>query len=429
MRDLATTHPQKTDRQSVFWLVSLVLLWLALQPAVAHADGLDELQATARLCQRGAERAVARGQRLLGEALEADADVLPNPMVSASHDRTFSGEREHETTVGVQIPLGIGGGHFVRQDAAAAKRAQLELEGASTVFDSALAFRRAYARASLAAARLEAMRRQLAARERLLQRLERLGKAGESASYDVRRLRNDAELLRASATALDGEVRGQRAWLGAIAGTTVELSPAVDQLGGHAGAAGAADAPHPRVAVLEASARASALMASAARRRWVPDVDLFAGYLNQGGANRATGHGISVGISVPLVLFDHGQGEAQRAEAQHTLALARAERVKRDLRAQQVSARARLETLSPARAHLEDALVQAHALERDAERLYLAGEAPMLEVLEALRHVGALQQARIDLAERSANAKLDWIAARGRFSEALLSDACTRRSP
>ena len=63
-------------------------------------------------------------------------------------------------------------------------------------------------------------------------------------------------------------------------------------------------------------------------------------------------------------------------------------------------------------------------MRRSAERLYLAGEGPLLAVLEAFGRLRALGRMRVDIAAAMAEARLDTMQASGRFGQRRLDAAC-----
>ena len=444
---LPQTRDSKTDHRSVFAFLLLVTACATqpppadrggvLGPSSGHDSkdtptpapakrtgaGLDELAATKRFCLTGPEAAVARGKLLLGDAMVAQADVLPNPTLSVEHNRSFTGEQDHETVIGIGVPLGIGGRRWILQDAAAARRAQTELEAASGRVIAAVSFRRTFVSASLSQARVGLYEQRQKVYEGLVEKLDKLEGGGENAQLDRDRLQVQAEISGAGALRDKRELLARRAWLEAIVGASISLTSDLEQL---AGSAGDAPGDNPKVAALEKSAEASAIEADAARRRWVPDVTLFGGYRHSGGKGIDGGNGVSLGLSVPLTFFDHGQGEAQRAQANASIAQARVEKQRRLIRATESEVTARLAVIAEATPQLQKALQLAKKTEQGTQRLFLAGETKLLDVVQATQSRTALELALIDLAAARADALLARMGARGRFDEPALDEACLR---
>lgn len=354
------------------------------------------------------------------------AGVLPNPSLSLAHDRTLSGPGEHETVVGVSVPLGLSGRRFVLQEAARARREQALAGAQATVFEAALAFREAYVAAAVDQRRVQVLTEQQADLDALSTVIQGLAKGGEAAGYDLLRQQTQARLHRGLLDLAKARALASRSLLEVWTGLEVVLPPV--ELAALAGgsrrpnaAAGAVEPP--RVRSLEAESRASAIEARAARRRWAPDVDVFAGYRALT-AGSETGHGISLGLTVPLTLFDHGQGDAARADAEEQIARAEADRLRQQFKAQHKSARLRLEMLEASLAGAETASADANAIQAKARQLYAAGEATITELLETFRTAEAARLAQLELAEEIAVARLSLMRAAGTMFDGTLDKAC-----
>jgi outer membrane protein, heavy metal efflux system len=396
------------------------------------AQPLDEVAGTRRVCEAGPAAAVARAQRLRGDAAVTAADVLPNPSIQSQHQQQFTGVPERETIVGLTLTLPISGRRGLLQDAARARREQALADANATLFESALAFREAFAAAVLDEARLAALNEQQAALDKLAATIDGLAKGGESAGYDRLRQHSQARLHRVAVASAKARADASRALLEAWTGEAVVL-PAVrlsDLAGGTttpaaaSGTAATTALEHPRVASLEAGARASTLEAQAARRRWIPDLQLFAGYRTLTDGSGTTSHGISLQLTVPLTVFDHGQAEAAQADAEHAVAKAVAGSLKAENAARGKGSTRKLETLEASAADADQAVTDASALVAKAVKLYEAGEATITEVLDAHRASEEARLARIDLAEEIALAHLARMRAAGSQRDAALDKAC-----
>jgi cobalt-zinc-cadmium efflux system outer membrane protein len=394
----------------------LVGLLVLLASSAARGEPLDERAAVQRICAEGPDAAVAAAQALGAEAELIAARVLPNPSLVFEHQRAFGGTTEHETIAGLSVPLGVGGRYFLSKDAAAERSSQARSSAASTLFEAALGFREVYLGAALARARVEILASQQLALEALGATIEGLARGGEAAAYDVLRQSAHARAHRRALHAAQAQAEGERArleaWVGAPVLVALDAAPP-PSTEVHAESA--------RVAGLEAEARARALEARAADRRWVPELELFAGYREATVADD-TGRGLSLGLTVPLTVFDHGQGEAAQARAAEALARAHAEGARREQRAELAALRARLAALDQAAD--ADALPEAERLQTQALQLYAAGEANITELLEAL---SAAEAARLDAvaldAERAA-IHLAMMRAAGTFFDDTLDGAC-----
>jgi len=427
-------HRIKTDRRPVTTLLLSAmhllvpgLFVLAAAPTSAHAQApteLGEIDAAIRACT-GPGAALARARAMQGDAAVSAADVLPNPDVSIEHNRSLSGPLDHETIVGLAIPLGIGGARFARQDAAEAQKQAFLVEATAGRFEIARQVRQAIARASLEMARLEVLAEQQKAIEAFITRLSKLAEGGEASAYDVLRLKSQHAALALQLKPRRAKLAAERAWLEALVGAPVAIdsgaAPRLQQAVGRAGAPSSAE--HPSIISLRKQADAHRLQATAAERRWAPDVDVFVGYRMVGADASQTGHGVALGLSFPLTFFDYGQGEARRARADAALYDARAELTQRRSEADRRAAQAELEVLGTG-AEDQQALTLATRWVTDAGKLYEAGEGSMLDVLEALRTRTEAKLAQLDLAERKLESHLLWMRSTGVLLDTRLEAAC-----
>ena len=112
------------------------LAWLTLLAADAsrlRAQELGEIAGAKQICEAGPAARLARAERLSGAAQVVAADVLPNPSLVAEHQRSLSGATEHETILGVSLPLSIGGRRSLLQDAARARQEQAAFAASNTL--------------------------------------------------------------------------------------------------------------------------------------------------------------------------------------------------------------------------------------------------------------------------------------------------------
>jgi cobalt-zinc-cadmium efflux system outer membrane protein len=203
-------------------------------PSLAAAQApLDEIAGARRVCAEGPAAAVARAERMRGDAAVTEAGVLPNPSISVEHQRTLSGPSEDETVVGLSVPLGLGGRRFVLQDAAQARREQAFADAQASRFEAALAFREAYVTAALDEARLAVLTAQQTTLDALTATIERLDRGGESAGYDLLRQRTQARLHARLAASMRARATASRALLEAAVGRDLKRPPGYRVERGH----------------------------------------------------------------------------------------------------------------------------------------------------------------------------------------------------
>jgi outer membrane protein, heavy metal efflux system len=408
-------------------LLAAASLWATA--SVHAAPVLTEAEGTRQVCSLGPDAALARAMRSLGTAEVTAAGVLPNPSLVVQHQRTVTGPAERETIVGLSVPIGVSGRRSLVQRAAAARREQAFADGDATLFESALAFREAYLTALVDQKRASILGEQQVALEASSVTIEALAKSGEAAAYDLLRQRVQARLHRGSVDSAKARAFASRAHLEAWTQTEValpELDLGVLVDGSTFLSATAAEPQTRRLLSLRATSRAHELEARAARRRWIPDLEVFAGYRTLDGAGEVA-QGVSLGLTIPLTFFDHGQGEAARADAARAVAEAAAEQLERQQRAEAKSARARLEQLSSGLADLGHARRDAAELLTQAQRLYSAGEASITEMLETFAVAEEARLAELDRAFEIAPTRLLVMHASGTMFDVSLDTACIRQ--
>lgn len=395
----------------------LGFLVLLTSPSAVAAEPLDERAAVQHLCAQGPDAALAAARSLGAEAVVLGASALPNPSLVFEHQRGLSGPSDSESIAGISVPIGLGGRYFLLNEAAAERRTQAHLSAQASLFEAALEFREVYLSAALARARADVMLRHQAVLDELTASLERLRSGGETAGYDVLRQAVDARAHRRALTAAEARSEAERARLEAWLGAPVAIDLTVTTTASEPVSVVPAE-----VASLEAAARASALEARAAHRRWIPDLQVFAGY-REAGTSDEIGRGLALGLTVPIPAFDRGQAEAVRAQAEGAAARAEAERVGRNRRAELAGLRARLVVLGGARDD-QGAIAAAEQLQLHARQLYAAGEATITELLDAL---GAAEAARLETLELRGERAATWLAmmrAAGTFFDPTLDLAC-----
>lgn len=386
-----------------------------------------EVELTRRVCSSGPHQEIAKAQRQRGEAALTVAGVLPNPSLVVEHQQSLSGPDERETIAGLSVPLGISGRRSLLKDAASARNEQAAADANATLFETALDFREAYANAVAADTEVRILAEQQASLDALSNLVQALTRGGETAGYDLLRQQTQARIhqrLLESATA-NAKVASARLalWTGKEIPLADEGINALIADGPRISTLSAPAPDTPQVRGLEAAARASGLEAQAARRRWVPDVDVFAGYRSVA-AGGSTGQGIALRLAMPLTFFDHGQGEAAEARAERSLAQASAAslRLRNDLEAKVYGAHLRqLVSQLGSAAQLS---VDAKVLQTTAQKLYSAGETPITELLEAFRSAEEARLSELKLARDVAEARLGLLRTTGTLFDPALDRLC-----
>ncbi len=232
---------------------------------------------------------------------------------------------------------------------------------------------------------------------------------GDISAYETRRLR--LERVQAEQDVAEAELRSRstRRRLAALTfpGTGIEeVGPSAELEGlpptvTREAALGAM----PERPDLEAAARdldAAQAELAIARSRWMPDPTVSLGYRRQEGGFQ----GLSLGLDLPLPLFDRGGGNRQAADARSAAAAHRFDLRRRlaenDLRMtsdRYASSRARLEAAA------DGLLADAEALLASATAAYGENEMSLLELLDA---AGAFRSARLSALSMRSAAWIDY---------------------
>lgn len=401
---------------------------LAVLLVASHAPAqTTEARLTLRVCRSGPALGTARAERDLGAADVRAIEPMQNPSLVLEHQRTLTGPNDRETTVGAEIPLPISGRRGLLRRAAEARQLAANARADVDLLQTALDFREAYALAVVDHERAAVMRAHQAALEELSVALKQLSNSGETAAYDVKRHEVEVRLhSRALTGALARAERSERRlhqWLGegigrnslsitGLSSAPLALRPSTE---------------HAEVVALHAMARAAGFESDAARRRWVPEPEIFAGY-RQISTGAQTGHGLSVAISLPLTFFEHGQGASARALAERALARDRAGRLRRKLDVEREAVLAILGPLEAAFRAAELNLKAAEHLREQARVLYGAGEASMTDLLDAYRTGENAALDRVTALEELLAARLAAMRAAGTQFDPELDASCGSHS-
>ena len=395
----------------------------AQAPALPGAVTLDQvLQLLATTSPRTtADRAAIA----VAEAGRTTALNLPNPSISYGNTHLVSGlstgaVTTHQTVV--EQPLLI-----FKQRAARVNEADLNVKVEQAKAAAQLASRRLEVRQAFAS--LLARQEQLRVAEQGLADLERVAalvrgraRAGERSAYDVARIETETgtqtvEVMNARAEVDDAaghlaSVLGFPGWspyaigeltLGNVSTNTEELwRQASDR--------------RPSLRSLrqqEAAARGSLFLA---QRERLPVPAVSGGLQN---TNDVAGTSTFVGVSVPLPLFDRGQGAIATANAQINLATLAVTAEEATVRAEIVRSANLLTKRRDALAFLEKSVVERSAsLRQMAEAAYREGSSDILDLLDVLRKLKDVQVAHVLQLESTKLAE-----------EALISAAALDESP
>jgi len=405
---------------------ALALLLLAAVPRVATAQADTfrppadvTLEDVLRLLQEHSARTLAdRASVTVAEAERLTAQALPNPTASYDAVHLVSGlstgaVTEHQFSV--EQPLLL---FRQRQARLAAADAGVSTEQARVA--QTLAARRASVRAAFVSLlarqeRLRILHDSLGDLEQVQQLVRGRASAGDRSQYDVTRVEVETGTLQAQALDASADVDDAAGQLAVLLGFPGWTPHAVGSL--ESGTVSTdmgllwdtARQRRPSIVTLQrqqAAARAGLLLARH-ERMIVPS--LSAGAQTTRDVNGTSAY---VGLSVPLPLFDRGQGPIARTTAELTAA-------DLELQAGLAEARADVESAAAALARRRDALAsfertvgdRVPALRRMAADAYREGSADILELIDANRSVREIQLARVEQLEAIEIAEAQVIAA------------------
>lgn len=345
------------------------------------------------------------------------AGLRPNPTINAETENVvgtgqYEGLRSAETTVGVALPIELGGKRSARIAVADAIGTRARLDQAVAAADLRLAVTQAYVEAAAAERRVVTAREQATIASEGLRAANvrvRAGRASpiEEQRADVLRLNAAAALERAERLAATARGNLARRIGQPIAGP-LDLAwfERVE----------AAAAPQPTAAALTlAAARADAATAAAqvrlARSQRIPDLTVSASARRLEQTNDVAA---VFGVSIPIPLFNRGTAAVAqaRAERDRADALVRAA----ELDAEQAVANARAEVANAAvtaRTAAGPTLAAARESARIARIGYREGKFGQLDLLDAERTLSETRAAAIDAlaAYHDARARLERLTA------------------
>jgi cobalt-zinc-cadmium efflux system outer membrane protein len=383
------------------------------QTAVSEADAI--------------ERALSQPEfRTLGEANQAEAEArvggirrFDNPEATLSREKVSGdGRSETEWQAGINQPLDLSGRRSALRAAARAEMAAVGADTSRRVQERVADVRRVFAGCAAAteklrigtafAAKLQEAERIVAARTR----------AGDTAGYDLRRLRVEARTAEAQVKLTAGDVQaecGALARLSGVPSATPVTSIAAIALRPASGAAGN----RPDVLAREQRVLAASQQVRAAQRARIPEIGVGLGYKRvTSGDSSAGGPVVALGARIPL--FDGGGAAIREARARQRAREAELGLQRREIDAAVAGAEARSTSAIEAARAAQAAGTDASRLGPIAEAAYQGGETGVVELVDAYRTARDAELEIIDLLERAARARIDLELAQGSINNAGL---------
>ena len=376
-------------------VAGLVTTLVVVHPVPTSADqrvapaALDEPTFLRRVAERSPRRQVFDDRRRLATASIGVASVLPNPTLAYERE-AVPGLDAHDDFVRLAFPVDVAGRRGL---SAAAARAGADAEHATVERDAfvvQLEARLAYLDAAYARqllARLDESRIALAA---IADALRSRAAQGDASSYDAERAALELEALDDERASARRVLEVARLRLGGLVGEPATPHDAADAITLPARPPEGALVPvRPEVDAALARGRQAERERTAARRRWIPRLDVVAGMLSSASSD-GQGIGYIVGIGGDLPLFDRGGASAARSRAEAKRWQSEARALALEAAAESEQARRELALrVEQAEAYAAGPAKRALDLQRRATLAYREGDRPILELLDV--HRGARQ--------------------------------------
>lgn len=389
--------------------------------ASASAASLDRTrvelslgQAVARFGRENLRLAAARYEINATRADIIAAGLLPNPRLALAggwriHGESDSADQQYSILLAQSLP--IWGRLGASKDAARLSSSATERSFAAEGWQLLGEVRRAYLALQLAAGHHGVLKAGLGDLERVQHVLEARTAAGANPAYDRVRLEVERGSLRARIAQAEVEVSDAGSRLASAIGgpaSPAELSAAdalVEPIDDNRNASELvrwAIEHRQEIAALRLETGAAEARVKAARKRFMPEPELGIGYAHWRGIPgmpaSSSGGGLLASASIPLPLFDRGQGTIERHVEQ-----ARASRVyeqdSKNTVEREVEHAARTLRITTAayRAFREEGSHNAENVRRIAELTYREGRGTILELLDAYSSYLRVEEQALEL--------------------------------
>lgn len=351
---------------------------------------LTERQAVRKALERPALDNLWRSQVTSDEASALRAQAWSNPRFEYSREQSFEDPQTlAEDYVLLEQALPISGSRGLRGDAARARARATKLETHANARKIATRVRHLFYRVLALQRRIETRTAWIDQMELVEQKLVQRAEAGESAPYDVERLRREIADVHAESASDRAELAGAKAQLVGLMG--MNLSQSNLRVEGELLPTELLDkktlrravANRPELAAATERSNAAQLDIDAASRWWIPELILRGGYKSVDiGPQRF--HGFVAGIALDIPLFNRAEGERMEAKAAHIRAKSRSELLKQQLQADVLEASKKVRMLAEAaNTYRTESVERAQNNAMIAQQSYEAGEVGILELIDA----------------------------------------------
>lgn len=389
-----------------------------------HGETVSLTQIFGLLKQRSPRYKAYEAEVDVAKAEVTAARVLPNPILNLAILYLNVGFNQNGVGTyyaNATLPLLLAGQRRMRVRTAKVGVRSAEADLTVNYHELAHEARELYVELQADQAKLAVLDKALVDLARLQELIASRKASGVETSYDILRIDVEVASWNARRAEEEAELENTAGELGVVLGLPGWAPRADDELA-LVGVRGDADKLWPEVersqpgivAATRSEAYSAKAIDLAKRERWpVPSVTV-------GTVAIQNYYSISTqfGITVPIPMFDWGQGMIARAKAQHTRARKEKEAVVASTQAELKRAVRLLEHHKKVLAQFDsDVYAKLPQLAKMSEDAYKAGEAELIDLLDATRTRFEIDLQRIDLLEATAQAEVDVLAATGRIEE------------
>lgn len=384
---------------------------LTATQAVAQPALITEDEAVALAIEvSGVTRAA--DARAADELARTEGDIAPpDPSIRYTREQAFldAGAGGEDIVVG-EFGFRRAGRAGALRDAASYRADVLRLHGETERIELARTVRIEFYRLLAAQERVSVYRAWLTIMAGVEGELKERVEAGESAPYELQRIRKEIADIEAEVVADEANVKYFRATLAARMGldqarlnevqASGELMPdAVPSDEEILGALGG----RPDLLAYDRRLAGAEALSSAATKLWFPAPTIVAGYRRVFEPGE-TAHGFvaGIGLDIPLFASTRVASERDMAEAERIEATTQREVLLRRLRGEALGHAARVRTLKDAvDAYRREGLANAESVVKTVELAYRAGEVGILEFVDGYRGLVAARLKLVQLAEEA----------------------------
>ena len=384
-----------------------VTLLVASLPATAQDTPLSQDVAVERALAREGIAAREDAERAASLAEIDTIGPLENPTVQLSRE-SVGGESEWE--FGIVQPIDLNGRRGTLREAARAEAQAVEADIERRRQELVGEVRSAYVRCAAARATLDVLQRYVAELLEAGRVSTERAQAGDTAVYDVRRVRVEQRAADARLVVARGEVAADCAELSSLTGIE---DPQVAIGGITTVASGIGEADRADLVAQEQRLFAATQLVEAARQARLPQIGVGAGLKRvDDGIGTSYGPVISLGVSLPI--WNGGGAEVRRSEALRSARESELLIARRRVEAERAAAAGRASAARDAAVMAVQAREDAGRLGTIADTAYQSGEIGVVELLDAYQAARDADLSIIALALDAALAAVAYDLANGR---------------